>query len=75
MEIGIVKFLICSIPLFNMIKLYVVRKYIKAKSIAEVLKKENKHKPDEIFFNDDWKKEVINRTDSAFGLVDEKKIK
>jgi len=37
-------------------KRYVVRKYIYAKDIQDVLKKEKSIKPDDIWIDDDWKK-------------------
>ncbi len=48
-------------------KLYVIRKYIMAKSIEEVIKKEKKIKPDEIWIDVELKKE---NKDTKTNLVD-----
>ena len=41
-------------------KLFVVRKYIKAKSILDAIKKEKEVEPDDIWVDDDWKKQNDN---------------
>ena len=38
----------------RMDKLYVVRKFIFARSVKEVLKKDPRVKPDEVFISEDW---------------------
>ena len=49
-------------------KLYVVRKYIKAGSAQEALKKERKHKPDEVWVDEEWKKGHMDKLESAIGF-------
>jgi len=52
-------------------KLFVVRKYIYASSASEVLKKEKTVPVDEIWVDDDWKKEHATKL-AAMGFVDKK---
>ena len=51
--------------------MFVVRKYILASSASEALKRERKHRPDEVFLDDDWKKEKGNKLESAIGFNSE----
>lgn len=37
-------------------KLFIINKFIRAKSLEEALVKESKHSPDEIYLDSDWKK-------------------
>jgi len=37
-------------------KLFIVRKFVLAKDINEVIKKELKQKPDDIYIDEDWKR-------------------
>lgn len=37
-------------------KLYIIRKFIYARSIGDALRQEKKHKPDEIYLDDEWKR-------------------
>ena len=50
-------------------KMFVVRKYILAISASEALKKERRYRPDEVFIDDDWRKEKGNRLESAMGFT------
>lgn len=49
-------------------KMYVVRKYIMADSVAQALRKDNKTKPHEVFVDDEWKKGQSNSLASAIGF-------
>lgn len=44
----------------NDLKLFVVRKYIKARSAAEAIRKEKGSAVDDVWIDDDWKKEHLN---------------
>jgi len=45
-------------------KLFIVNKFIKAKTLEEALRKESKHEPDEIFVDGDWKKANLHNFES-----------
>lgn len=49
-------------------KRYIIRKYVMAKSAEEALKKERKMIPDDVFIDDDWRKENPNTFESAIGF-------
>lgn len=49
-------------------KLYIVRKYIWAKSAEEAIKKDAKKKVDDVWGDDDWKKNT-NQTADAMGFL------
>lgn len=49
-------------------KLYVVRKYIKANSVHEALKKEKTAKVDEVWVDEEWKKNHNDHLESAIGF-------
>ena len=49
-------------------KLYIVRKYIFAKSAPEALKRERRHKPDDIFLDEDYRKMRPVELESAMGF-------
>ncbi len=51
-------------------KMYVVRKYVKATSVAEALKKERKTEIHEIFVDEQWQK---NNLAAAIGFAVEKR--
>lgn len=38
------------------LKMFIVRKYVLAESIGEVLRKERRIKPDDVWLDDEWKK-------------------
>jgi len=40
-------------------KLFIVRKFVKAKDALEALKKEKKQAPDEVYLDGDWKKDSL----------------
>jgi hypothetical protein len=37
-------------------KLFIIRKFVKAKDIQEAIKKEAKQKPDDVYVDEDWKR-------------------
>lgn len=45
-------------------KLFIVRKYVWANDIPQALKIEKKQKPDDIWVDDDWKKNSSNPKDA-----------
>lgn len=49
-------------------KRFIVRKYIIAKSASEAIKKERKVTPDDVWVDEDWKKENPNSLVSAIGF-------
>lgn len=53
--------------MINKEKLYIVRKYIMAKSASEAIKKERKIIPDDVWVSDDWMKENKSDLTSAVG--------
>lgn len=50
------------------LKRYIVRKYIMAKSAKDALRIEKKTKPDDVWVDEDWKKENPNQLQSAIGF-------
>lgn len=50
------------------LKRYIVRKYIMAKSAKEAMKKERQHMPDDIWVDEEWKKENPQQLVSAVGF-------
>lgn len=50
------------------LKRYIIRKYIKAKSLSEALKKEPEALVDDAWIDDEWKKENPNILESAIGF-------
>jgi hypothetical protein len=50
-------------------KLFIVRKYIMAKSAHEALKKERRHRPDDVWVDEDWKKEHKEQLSSCIGFT------
>lgn len=49
-------------------KLFVVKKYVMAKSAQEALRKEIKIKPDDIWVDDEWRKGNQDRLTDAIGF-------
>lgn len=49
-------------------KLFVVRKFVKATSVADALRKEKKTPVDEIFIDDDWRKNEIDNLSRGLGF-------
>jgi len=45
----------------KLVKRFVVRKYIMAKSAQEAIRKDRTHKPDDVWVDDEWKKENLNK--------------
>jgi hypothetical protein len=50
-------------------KLFVVRKYIFARSAAEALRLERSLKPDDVWLDDDWKRLSAQDKSSAIGFM------
>lgn len=53
-------------------KLYITRKYIIAESINEAIRLDKKTQIDDIFLDDDWRKEQNNRKESSTGFLEKK---
>jgi len=49
-------------------KLFIVRKYIFARSAAEAIRKDRITPPDEIFIDDDWRKNSRDGVAAAIGF-------
>jgi len=49
-------------------KRYIVKKYIMARSAHEALRKERRVRPDDVWVDEDWKKENPNVLESAIGF-------
>jgi hypothetical protein len=49
-------------------KLFVVRKYIKAASAADAIRKDRRHPVDEVWIDDEWKKGAAARLEDAIGF-------
>lgn len=50
----------------NGLKLFVVRKYVSAKSAADAIKQERRFDVDDCWVDDDFKKEIINNKIEGF---------
>jgi hypothetical protein len=50
-------------------KLYIVRKYIKAKNALDAIKKENDHAVDDVWLDEDWKKGCGEQFTNAVGFM------
>lgn len=50
-------------------KRYIVRKYIMARSAQEALRIERRSKPDDVYVDDDWKRDNPNQLQSAIGFL------
>jgi hypothetical protein len=50
-------------------KRFIVRKYIMATSAHEALKKERRMRPDDVWVDDDWKKDNPTQLQSAIGFT------
>lgn len=53
-------------------KLFVVKKYIMANSAHDALRKERRHRPDDVWVDEDWKKEHKEQLTSCIGFSVEK---
>lgn len=51
--------------------MFVIRKYVKAKSASDAIKKERKMPVDEVWVDDDWKKENATKLGDALGFIKE----
>ena len=56
-------------------KMFVVRKYVMADSVASVLRKERKTKVHEVYIDDDWRKEKADKLADAIGFYHPKDSK
>jgi hypothetical protein len=50
------------------LKRFIIKKYIMAKSAQDALKKEKKVLPDDVWVDEDWKKENPNQLESIIGF-------
>lgn len=53
-------------------KLYVVRKYIMATTAKEALRKDRTHYPDDVWVDEEWKRNHTQNLSSAIGFNIEK---
>lgn len=49
-------------------KMFIVRKYIKARSAAEAIRLDKKHPVDDVWVDDDWKKGQARSLADAIGF-------
>ncbi len=49
------------------LKLFIVKKYIMAESAHDALKRERRHRPDDVWVDEDWKKENKYTQESCIG--------
>jgi len=54
-------------------KLFIVRKYIKARSAAEAIRKDHTTPPDDVYLDDDWRKSQTDKLADAMGFGVERK--
>lgn len=52
-------------------KLFIIRKYIMATSAHEALKKERRHRPDDVYVDADWRTNNQGQLESAIGFTAE----
>lgn len=50
-------------------KRFIVKKYIMAKSAHDALKKERRTRPDDVWVDEEWKKDNPNQLQSAIGFT------
>lgn len=50
------------------LKMFIVRKYIKAESVADALRKERRTPPDDVFIDDDWRKAQKDNLAESIGF-------
>jgi hypothetical protein len=50
-------------------KRFIVRKYIMAKTAHEALKKERRYRPDDVWVDEDWKRDHNKDLSSAIGFT------
>lgn len=50
-------------------KRFIVRKYVMAKTAQEALRIERKFRPDDVWVDEDWKKDNPNKLESAVGFT------
>lgn len=51
------------------LKRFIVKKYIMANSAMEAIKKEKKHSPDDVWVDEDWKKNNDDKVSSYMGFI------
>jgi hypothetical protein len=49
-------------------KRFIIKKYVMARSAQEALRKEKRVKPDDVWVDEDWKKENPNALESCIGF-------
>ena len=49
-------------------KLYIVRKYVMARSAREAIELSRNREPDDVWVDDEWKKDSKNQLSSAIGF-------
>ena len=49
------------------LKLFIVKKYIMAESAHDALKRERRHRPDDVWVDEEWKKENKYQLESVIG--------
>ena len=57
----------------KVLKKFIVRKYIMASSVSEALKLERRAKPDDVFVDDEWRKNNEDKVASEMGFSIKKK--
>jgi len=50
-------------------KMFIVRTYVKARSAAEAIKKARSSDPDDVFIDDDWRKNSKDNLAAAIGFT------
>jgi hypothetical protein len=50
-------------------KMYIIRKYVMAESVAQAIRREPKQPVHEVFVDDDWRKANTDRLADAVGYV------
>lgn len=51
------------------LKLFIVKKYIMAESAHDALKKERRHRPDDVFVDSEWRTQNPEQKESCIGFV------
>ena len=50
------------------LKLFIVNKFVMASSASDALKRERKHRPDNVYLDEEWRKENRENLESAIGF-------
>lgn len=51
------------------LKLFVIKKYVMAKSASQAIRKDKTTPVDDVWVDDDWKKKSAERLESAIGFI------